>query len=221
VKRIDLNADIGEGFPFDGQLLAIISSANICCGEHAGSWSETQKTAFACRRANVRIGAHPGYPDRTTMGRGPGDRSYASSIHQQLDRFIKGIRTSYIKPHGAFYNDATTNGFASTCLYALLNRFRLPLMGLPGTLHETIAEAAGVPFIKEGFIDRRYGPDGLLVPRSEAGSVLSDRKEIVEQACRLAENVDSLCLHGDTHDCVSIAVEVRAELEARGWRIAP
>lgn len=221
LKKIDLNADIGEGYPFDLELLKLVSSANICCGEHAGSWSETQRTAYACRQAGVRIGAHPGYPDRSSMGRAPGDRSHASSLLEQLDRFINGIRTSYIKPHGAFYNEATAKGFASNCLFVLVKRFHLPLMGLPGTLHETIAEAAGVPFIKEGFVDRRYGSDGLLVPRSQQGAVLIDRNEIVEQACRLAESVDSLCLHGDTPDCVSIAAEVRAELEARGWRIAP
>jgi len=221
VKKIDLNADIGEGFAYDNDLIKVVSSANICCGEHAGSWSETQRTAYACRRAGVRIGAHPGYPDRSTMGRGPGDRSHAPSLLEQLDRFITGIRTSYIKPHGAFYNESMVKSFASNCLFVLVKRFHLPLMGLPGTLHETIAQAAGVPFIKEGFVDRLYDADGRLIPRNQPGAVLSDRKEIIEQACRLAECVNSLCLHGDTPDCVSIAVEVRAELEARGWRIAP
>lgn len=221
MKKIDLNADIGEGFPYDRELLRIVTSANVCCGEHAGSWDETQKTAYACRQAGVRIGAHPGYPDRATMGRGPGDRAYVRSLFEQLTRFTRAIRTSYVKPHGAFYNEATSKGFASTCLYLLAKRFRLPLMGLPGTLHQTIAEAARVPFIREGFVDRRYGPDGLLIPRSEPGALLTDRDEIVDQACRLAESVDSLCLHGDTSDCVAVAAAVRAALEARGWRVAP
>ncbi len=221
MRKIDLNVDIGEGFEFDGDLLKIVSSANICCGEHAGSWSVTQRTAYACRQASIRIGAHPGYPDRHTMGRGPGDRIYASSLLEQLDRFINGIRTSYIKPHGSFYNESTAKGFASNCLYVLVKRFHIPLMGLPGTLHQTIAESAGVTFIREGFIDRKYTSEGLLLPRSEPGAVLSDRVQIIEQACHLAHKVDSLCLHGDTPDCVSIAVEVRKELEARGWRIAP
>ncbi len=35
-EKIDLNADIAEGFPFDESLLQLLSSANIACGLHAG-----------------------------------------------------------------------------------------------------------------------------------------------------------------------------------------
>ena len=221
MRKIDLNVDIGEGFPFDEDLLKIVSSANICCGAHAGSWSQSQKTAYACRQNGIRIGAHPGYPDRETMGRGPGEPTYVASLIHQLERFINGVRTSYIKPHGAFYNESTQKGLAANCLFVVTKRFHLPLMGMQGTLHEVIAEKAGVAFIREGFIDRRYTKEGLLVPRSSANAILTDIAEIKDQACQLAEQVDSLCLHGDNPDAVSIAREVRKELEARLWRIAP
>ena len=42
MKKIDLNADIAEGFPFDGALLKLLSSANIACGLHAGGAKEMQ-----------------------------------------------------------------------------------------------------------------------------------------------------------------------------------
>ena len=33
---IDLNADLGEGFASENELLPLISSASIACGLHAG-----------------------------------------------------------------------------------------------------------------------------------------------------------------------------------------
>ena len=48
MKKIDLNADIAEGFPFDESLLQLLSSANIACGLHAGG-------AKKCKvRSNLR-----------------------------------------------------------------------------------------------------------------------------------------------------------------------
>jgi 5-oxoprolinase (ATP-hydrolysing) subunit A len=107
-KRVDLNVDIGEGSPHDEALLEFATSANICCGEHAGSWELTQKTIELCLSKGVRIGAHPGYPDRPSMGRRQmeiGEHSlFLRSIFEQIARFAAVLRPAYIKPHGAFYN---------------------------------------------------------------------------------------------------------------------
>jgi UPF0271 protein len=32
---IDMNADLGEGDPYDAELLTIVSSCNVACGGHA------------------------------------------------------------------------------------------------------------------------------------------------------------------------------------------
>jgi UPF0271 protein len=34
-RAIDLNADLGEGMPWDAQILPLVSSANVSCGAHA------------------------------------------------------------------------------------------------------------------------------------------------------------------------------------------
>jgi UPF0271 protein len=34
--RVDLNADLGEGSAGDEELLALVTSANVACGAHAG-----------------------------------------------------------------------------------------------------------------------------------------------------------------------------------------
>ncbi len=108
-KTIDLNVDIGEGYPFDRDLLRFASSANICCGVHAGSAELTAATVDLCRRERVRVGAHPGYPDRQSMGRRPieegQEREYLSSVFDQVKSFVALAQPAYLKPHGAFYND--------------------------------------------------------------------------------------------------------------------
>ncbi|MFY9233614.1 MAG: LamB/YcsF family protein [Fimbriimonadaceae bacterium] len=109
MKKIDLNVDIGEGFPHDEELLAFATSANICCGEHAGSKELTQQTVDLCARKKIRVGAHPGYPDRENMGRRSmgvdQHRAYLDSIFEQMRWFVGITEPAYIKPHGAFYND--------------------------------------------------------------------------------------------------------------------
>ncbi len=108
-RRIDLNVDIGEGFPFDKELLKFATSANISCGAHAGSLDLTRETADYCKRRGVRIGAHPGYPDRGSMGRRPMEvsdqREWLKSVFDQVTEFIKILRPAYLKPHGAFYGE--------------------------------------------------------------------------------------------------------------------
>ena len=61
---IDLNADLGEGAGHDAELMGWITSANICCGAHAGGPEDMRIAVAAARRHGVMVGAHPGYADR-------------------------------------------------------------------------------------------------------------------------------------------------------------
>lgn len=248
-RRIDLNVDIGEGFPFDEELLRFATSANICCGSHAGSIELTRHTVNLCRKHKVRFGAHPGYPDRDTMGRAPmregQERQYLRSVFDQLTDFESFARPEYIKPHGALYNDTAIilpeewnkpdrdhsayeaggiflSHFPGVHSLAMLLRVhKLPLMGLPGTAHEEAARRAGQTFIREGFADRAYAGDGSLTPRSSPGAVLSDPAQIRRQVLELVGKVDTICLHGDTPGCVEIAGMVREALETEGVEVGP
>lgn len=249
-KRIDLNVDIGEGFPHDKDLLAFATSANICCGAHAGSFDLTRETVELCREHGVRVGVHPGYPDRETMGRKPieadNERAYLGSIFEQLRRFMAECDPAYMKPHGAFYNDtaltlpkgwetkvithrgATPYEMAGAylaqypgvqSLAMLLRMHHLPLMGLETTAHKVLAQRAKVLFFREGFADRAYNEDGTLVPRWEPGAVLTEAEEIRAQVLRLAPSVDSICLHGDTPDCLEFAELVFKTLVDNGYEV--
>jgi 5-oxoprolinase (ATP-hydrolysing) subunit A len=64
MRTIDLNSDLGEGFgPYrcgdDDAMLAIVSSANVACGFHAGDPEVMAHTFRVARARGVRVGAHP------------------------------------------------------------------------------------------------------------------------------------------------------------------
>jgi UPF0271 protein len=231
VKRIDLNADLGEGAPNDGALLEWVTSANVGCGEHAGSWELTQQTVARCKELGVRIGAHPGYPDRKGLGRvSPSARqrkAWLASVREQTLRFVEAFEPAYLKPHGALYNDAAKGEvWAIEALMALLVESGLPLMGLAesgpdGPVHAAIAQLAGVPFLPEGFVDRGYDARGFLLPRGTPGALLKSPETASAQALALAGKCRSLCVHGDSPGCVEIATAVRVALEGSGWSVVP
>ncbi len=172
------------------------------------------------------------------MGREPTSLSEALfSLEAQLAGFAAG-EAAYVKPHGALYNlsayacerpERVSSGSsyrpkiepeAARVVDAI---FELPvpraLMGLPSTGHEILARRAGVALIREGFADRRYLPSGRLVPRSDESALLKDRGEIRDQVLRLAPEIDSICLHGDTPGCVEFAEFVRWTLADAGYEV--
>ncbi len=246
-KKVDLNVDIGEGFPYDADLLQFATSANICCGVHAGSFELTKQTIDLCRSKRVRFGAHPGYPDRASMGRNKlkegQEREYLQSVFEQVLAFAQHARAEYIKPHGGFYNDTAVvlpagwdnptpdqsaygagGVFLSNLpgvhsLTMLLRVHKVALMGLEATAHKVIAERAKQKLIREGFADRAYNPDGTLVSRSEPGAVLTDPAAVKEQVLKIAPFVDSICLHGDTEGCLVFAEQVYKTLVEAGFGV--
>jgi UPF0271 protein len=222
VKRIDLNVDIGEGFPFDGELLKFATSANVCCGEHAGSWELTLATIDLCRHEGVRIGMHPGFPDRENMGRVmPPEWSavYSASLLAQAKKFMEAApATAYIKPHGAWYNAiAATDETFAVELVDILEMYPIRAMVLPVA---GIAHRMPDRVITEGFADRGYDESGRLLPRGTPGAILHDPDEIRAQAMRLAGEVDSICLHGDTPGCVEFAEMLYSALQDAGFEVA-
>jgi len=224
---IDLNVDVGEGFPWDSDLLALATSANVCCGVHAGSLQTTHATINECTRLGLRFGLHPGYNDRDSMGRAK--RELADSTTQmgtlitlktQCDLVVHAHpNAAYLKPHGAFYNQSAEDDVAADLLADILEHVRLPLMGLAYSLHQKAARRAEVPFISEGFIDRRVDDHGFLLPRELPNAMIADINHSVENALCLAPKVDSLCIHGDREGCVEMLAAVKSALTAAGFEV--
>jgi UPF0271 protein len=229
--RIDVNADLGEGFPNDARLLGLVTSASVSCGGHAGDRETILATLGLARGAGVEVGSHPGYADREEFGRRPqaveSDQVWRLVVdqHAALDRLAGevGAVLRFVKPHGALYNQAQSEEQVARGVIAAVRSLELPVLGQPGGVLQRLAREAGVVFVAEGFPDRRYLPDGRLVPRSQPGAVLHDPAEVEAQVVRLvAEGVQTLCIHGDDPDAVRNAGAVRAVLrrhtiEARFW----
>jgi UPF0271 protein len=223
---IDLNADLGEGFPNDRVLLGLVTSASICCGAHAGSPEVIRRTLLDARYHGVVVGAHPGYDDREGFGRR--DRKLSTMqvedlVNDQVTGLIAmaeelGIHVDYVKPHGALYNQAQWQPEIAEGVVVALCYFRFPLVGQPGTLLALKARESGLRYIAEGFPDRRYRVDGSLVPRSEPEAVLHEPGEMEAQIVRLVQagRVETLCIHGDDPRAVANAQFVRRVLERHG-----
>ena len=207
---IDLNCDMGESSLAiaDGTqeaLLRSISSANIACGGHAGDAQTMRTTVQQALRANVAVGAHPGYPDRANFGRlelkmSPG--ALADSLCEQLCSLAEiaaacGARLAHVKPHGALYNQAAKDGALAAAIAEgvahaqtkFSNAFtaRPVLVGLAGSPMLEVFREADFPVAAEAFADRRYEPDGTLRPRRFDDALIRDPAEAARQALDIAQ----------------------------------
>jgi UPF0271 protein len=245
---VDLNADMGEGFGRyrldDEKLLDLVTSASIACGFHAGDPVVMRESVVGAVRRGVVVGAHPGYPDLVGFG-----RRELSATPAEIYAFVayqvgalqgicaaSGGRLRYVKPHGALYNRAARDEAAADAIARAVHDVdgSLALLGLAGSAMITAAERVGIRAVNEAFVDRAYRADGTLVPRNEAGAVLSDlalRAEralqmVVEGSVRavdgtvIALKAESLCTHGDGPHAVEAVRAVRRRLEAAGLRVA-
>lgn len=223
---IDLNADVGEGAGADAELMPLVTSVNVCCGLHAGGPAEIVRTLQLARTHGVCVGAHPGYADREYFGRReqslPPSEVLALCVYQigALAALAagEGLRVSYVKPHGALYHQACRDARVADAVVDAAARFGLPVVGLPGS---ALAAACRdrLPFVPEGYADRRYRPDGSLVPRDQPGAFVADPESAVGQVEWLVRDrgVRTVCVHGDHPDAVRFAAAVRTALEARGY----
>lgn len=236
-RTIDLNSDVGEGFAAwpggpDAELLQIISSANVACGFHAGDPSILRATCALAARHGVAVGAQVSYPDLLGFGRRfidmRPDELTDAVIYQigALQAFarVAGTTVRYVKPHGALYNTIVHHeAQAAAVVRAVVEYDRtLPLMGLPNSVVEAAALDAGLRFVREGFVDRGYTPQGTLVPRGTPGALLTEPDQVVAQARRLiADGVQSLCTHSDTPGAAVLAAAVGEAVRADGLDVRP
>lgn len=226
-RRIDLNADLGEGVTDDEALLAVVTSANVACGFHAG---DALVMRLVCERAaagGVVLGAQVSYLDPEGFGRRHMDVTpvvLTAWVAEQVGRLTAiavaaGVQVSYLKPHGALYNRVADDEEQAAAV--LEGSGDLPVLGLPGSALLRLAEARGRVTVPEGFPDRRYTPEGRLVPRSEPGALVHASHEVAANAVALAGTgqVQTVCVHGDSPGAVATAHAVRRALEAARFEL--
>ncbi|OBK19833.1 LamB/YcsF family protein [Mycobacterium asiaticum] len=242
MARIDLNADLGEGFGVwrlgdDDAMLGIVTSANVACGFHAGDPAGLLRVCRSAAERGVRIGAQVSYRDLAGFGRRfidvtaedlRADVIYQIGALQALAQ-VAGSVVSYVKPHGALYNTIVTNREQAAAVAEAVDSVdpALPVLGMTGSAFFDEAARLGLRTVAEAFADRAYQSDGRLVSRREPGAVLHDpamiarrvvrmvtdgRVEAVDGTC-ISVTVKSVCVHGDSPGAVDIARAVAAELQ--------
>ncbi|WP_306956181.1 LamB/YcsF family protein [Streptomyces sp. B4I13] len=248
MTAIDLNADLGEGFgrwelTDDERLLSVVTSANVACGFHAGDAVTMRRVCSLAAERGVTIGAQVSYRDLAGFGRRAMDVPFAELAAEvayqigALEVFARaaGAHVAYVKPHGALYNRVVHDEVQAAAVVegVLLADASLPVLGLLGSRLLELARKAGLPTVPEAFADRAYTEHGTLVPREQAGAVVTDPDAVVARSVSLARlgqvashtgiaidvSARSLCLHGDTPGAVDLARRVRRELEESGVRV--
>lgn len=244
MSTIDLNADLGEGEATDAQMFALVSSANIACGAHAGDERSMVQCLRLAKQHGVAAGAHPGFADRHTKGRAAMTAT-PTEVHALVFDQVRtlaalaareGVHLCHVKVHGALYNQATQDQHLARAVVEAVAAIdaTLLLFGLPGSYLQTQAEAVGLQFVCEAFVDRAYDERGQLVPRHQPGAVLADPPAtLAARALRLANGLpilsftgssvclqaQTLCVHGDTPAAVAVAQAVRQSLQANALKV--
>lgn len=241
--NVDLNADLGEGASDDAELLALVSSANIACGWHAGDARLMQATVAAALARGVAIGAHPSFPDRDNFGRSEmqlsaadlrADLIYQIGALQALVRAAGG-KLHHVKPHGALYNQAARDPSLADAIAAAVRAVdpTLALYGLAGSELLRAGQRAGLRAVAEVFADRGYRADGSLVPRSQPGAFIDDVDEAVARTLRMVRDgvvqavtgetvplqAQTICLHGDGPHALAFARAIHAALAQAGVQL--
>ncbi|MDY8138074.1 5-oxoprolinase subunit PxpA [Aquimarina sp. 2201CG5-10] len=242
MKPIIFNADIGEETGFDDEIMPYISWCNIACGAHAGGEEVINKTIDLAIHHNVKIGAHPSYPDRMNFGREVMQISYANLI-DTITRQIqlvkkcteeKGQKLHHVKPHGALYNEAMKNRLVGEAILESVKNIDKSLI-IVTQKDSMISLLGGENFnIKhEAFADRNYNKDLSLVSRKENNAVITDPKKVFDHVFKMISEgkvktkegeklsifFDTICVHGDNPKSVEILRYIYNEFLERNFRV--
>ncbi|MFI5155103.1 MAG: 5-oxoprolinase subunit PxpA [Chitinophagales bacterium] len=243
---VDLNADLGEGMPFDEFLMPLISSANIACGGHTGNISSMELSIGLAKKNGVAIGAHPSYPDKENFGRvdllqaglqlSALEESLVTQIMQlQMLCAQSGVSIHHVKPHGALYNRAALDPKAASCICSAVKKIDsgIIIYGMSQSVLAEQAALAQLSFVHEAFADRVYQDERTLRPRTKANAVINDIQAAVNQAMQLAKEgkafsaegntilvkAETICIHGDHPNALAIARAIHDAFKENGIRL--
>lgn len=240
---VTINCDMGESFGLyrmgdDAGMMPFIDIANVACGFHASDFNHMRATVRLAKAQGVKVGAHPSLPDLQGFGRREmkiGREEMANCLIYQIGAlcgFLKaeGMALHHIKPHGSLFGMAARQEEIAHAVCDAADVFGVPLLGMTGTLHETVYPARGHRLIAEYYGDLDYRPDGSLIVTRE-----HEAKDPAEMAARclraiekgqgtatdgshFATRCESVCIHSDTPNALDIARAVRAAIAPHSER---
>jgi len=212
---VNINCDLGEGLGNDAELMPYLHSCNIAGGGHAGDAQSVSSTVSLAIANNVRIGAHPSFPDRQNFGRAKmsisaGDLfdSLVAQIELVRDECLKqGVQLNHVKAHGALYNlmceDAELQKTVEDAICCVDSD--LPIYA------PLLFKSTRLKVVREGFADRGYQEDGGLLHRGKEGALITDAAQALSQS-RLLSNIDTLCVHGDNPSALEVVKSLSQRL---------
>ena len=241
MKEIDINCDVGEGIDNEGFIMPFIQSCSIACGGHSGDSDSMNKVVQLALKHQVKIGAHPSYPDKINFGRKSmlmGRDEMIKSIRSQIDNLMQiienqGASLNHIKPHGALYNDiAKSVRLARLFLEAVLPYKQKGILYVPyNSAIEREALIQGFPILYEAFADRAYEDDLSLVSRDKKDALITSTEEVYRQVSEMFYSnkvrsvssrtlnikADTYCVHSDTLNAVEIVKFLYDKLVKKNW----
>ena len=238
--KIDINADVGEGTNNEELLFPLISSCNIACGGHAGDYNTMEKIVRLAIENNLKIGAHPSYPDTKNFGRKKisiSKKELIKSIFKQVNSLknildTKKIKLNHIKPHGALYNYAFNDTETSDMLIQIAKNFETKLFTPYKSVTSKRAKNNGINYFNEVFLDRNYNSDLTLVSRNNKNALVTDSDQMISNAYNILKNkniisidgikvkieYDTLCIHGDNPNSIKLLKSLHKKLKKWGFK---
>ncbi|MEP0520243.1 MAG: 5-oxoprolinase subunit PxpA [Hyphomicrobiales bacterium] len=229
----DINCDMGESFGLykmgdDEGVMPFITQANVACGFHGSDPNHMRQTVALAKQHNVKVGAHFSLPDLAGFGRREMkiDRVEMTNIILYQIGALKAfldladLPMSHLKPHGSLYGMAAKHEHIAHAVADAAEAYKVPILGLAGTLHEEIYTARGIAFQAEFFADLNYDDAGtLIITREHAAvapeiaasrAVLAVRDGIFETISgkKMETSAQTVCIHSDTPNAVEIAKAV-------------
>ena len=238
--KIDINADVGEGIGNEDQLFPLISSCNIACGGHAGDLETMLSVVRLAKKNNLKIGAHPSFPDKKNFGRKIMNIS-KDKLVKSLKNQIQSLRSiliqenvdlNHIKPHGALYNFASNDKETARIIIDLTKEINTKLYVPYSSLISKMAREEGVKICNELFIDRNYNSNLTLVSRDNPKALIENSNEMFKHVYNIINNkiisidnkersveFDTLCIHGDNPNAIELLKELHLKLNNIGIEI--
>jgi UPF0271 protein len=235
---VDINCDMGEGFGIysfaeDSEIIPFIDSANVACGFHASDPNTMRKTIELAKSHNVKVGAHPAYPDLVGFGRRPMKMQreeiknlvmyQTGALKAFLDEF--DLPLNHIKPHGSLYGVSAREEDVAQGIADAAEVFNVGVYGMVNTFHEKVYNDRGVKFIAEFYSDLEYDETGYLVIAKGRNkhyptdlAVERCKRAIKENKVKTINNTDvdvgceTICVHSDTPNAIEILKALRDAL---------
>jgi len=244
MKTIDINCDVGEGLDNEAILMPYLSSCNIACTGHAGTIEIIDNTIRLAKENNVKIGAHPSFPDTVNFGRKfieMPSKELQKSIEFQINLLkersgLQNVKLNHIKAHGALYNASAVNiEISNTLIKAIKNSVENVFLYVPyNSVIERVAQQYDIPIKYEAFIDRNYNDDLTLVSRNENNALITKPEKAFKHLYRMVSEgqvntvfnrnirieADTFCIHGDNKKALYILKYITRELKNKGIEIA-